>query len=115
MIKKSLEVLYKQQYNRNLYIYQYDFHDISSENYWKQFEVPYRELNTYGLLELLKKVRRDWSEISDTDNDNYSEKLTNIIIALKSELATREHIPNKKERDKIRKEKFIDKKNGYSK
>ena len=64
---------------------------------------------------MLNVARKNISQINErTSEDTFlveKEKLNKIISALKTELATREHIPNKLERKAIRQQKMIDKKN----
>lgn len=116
VVRKTLSDLQKQQYGENP-INSFDLgldsvlEDMESDSYWKYFQVDYSQLETIGLMGLLNVARKDLDQIKDTGRTNYISRLVKIIKALKEELATREHIPNKKEREEIRKQKFKDKKN----
>jgi hypothetical protein len=116
IVRKSLADLYKQQYGENpsnSFELGLDsvLDDMQSDSYWKGFQVDYSQLETKGLMGLLHSARKDLDQIKDTGHTDYIESLIKIITALKAELATREHIPNKKEREVIRQQKFKDKKN----
>ncbi len=114
MSKKTLIQLYKQQYGYIPMLIKYDSidQDINREEYWQLLEVSYKDLITRDLLKILHVARKDKSQISDMGDlpEQYNERFEKIINAVKNELATREHIPNKKERDAIRIQKIIDKK-----
>jgi len=115
IIRKSLIDLYKQQYGENpLNSFELGLDsvidDMHNDSYWKGFQVDYPQLETKDLLGLLNSARKDLNQIKDTSHLNYIKNLTKIITALKSELATREHVSNKKEREEIRKQKMFSKK-----
>lgn len=112
---ETLTNAYKKQYGSTPYYLRYDMvtEDMVKEDYWNKFRVNYKEVITTDLLKLLNWARKDKSQISNKGNEWEwaREELSKIITALKTVLATREHVPNKKEREEIRKQKMIDKKN----
>ncbi len=69
----------------------------------KDFQIDYRVCKTQELLNLLHSARG--IENSESLDEEERKELSKIINALKTELATREHLPNKLERKKIRQEK----------
>jgi hypothetical protein len=78
---------------------------------FKEYEFQYSETSTKDLLITLNIVRADLTALSQYEHDDINDdevkfKLTKIYDALKAELATREHVPNKKECKKARQEKF---------
>ena len=62
------------------------------------------EMNTRELLALYRRTRNDLS-YSDMYEEEHIEEVEKEITAMKKELNTREHIPNKAEAKKIRQEK----------
>lgn len=72
------------------------------------YEYEYSKATTNQLLITLHSVRAVISMNSDIEPDEHPnmQKLYKIYDALKDELATREHVPNKEQRKKIRQEKF---------
>ncbi len=75
-----------------------------------EFQFNYKTAGTYVLLKTLSRVRvlvcgLSRSELLKEVLSEYIDSLKKIHMALKKELATREHVPNKKERKVIRQNK----------
>jgi len=104
---KTIKELQIEQYGREI---NYSNHnqnvdeDLSDENFWLHFNIDYKQCKTTDLLSLLKTLRVYQSRDKNFNN-KHQEKLLKIIKPIKTELSTREHIPNKKERKEIRKKK----------
>ena len=64
----------------------------------------FNEMNTRELLALYRRTRNDLS-YSDMYEEEHIEEMEQEVAAMKRELNTREHIPNKAEAKKIRQEK----------
>lgn len=62
------------------------------------------KMNTRELLALYRRTKQHLS-FGDMFEDEYIEEIEKEISAMKKELKTREHIPNKAEAKKIRQEK----------
>ena len=80
------------------------WHGLRDGDYWLYYQFDYKLASTRLLLKLLRELSGRGYNYSHYDVD-YS-KYIKIANGLKKILNTREHIPNKKERDIIRKEKF---------
>ena len=76
-----------------------------------------KELDTKTLLSYLDSCRRLGGSFNPYYDSGYSPKDSPVFTyeQIKEELATREHIPNKQERRKIRQEKFKNKKQNKEK
>ena len=91
-------------------VYYVDSDDLS------QFDLPFDECRTPGLLELLKSARARHGKMGTKvlhlkeeiiELEGSMNELSNIIHRLKAELSTREHVPNKAERKVIRQKKAV--------
>lgn len=98
---------------KNLLELQYGYNEYGTR-YWKcgngefsEFDVPYGECRTQGLLELLNLARSKQGKLEKERLElvKKQEELRGIMHRLKTELATREHIPNKQEKKEIRRKK----------
>jgi hypothetical protein len=85
---------------------------MNNINMFKRYEKHYPNVSTIELLNMLDSLRRIRYSDYDYETDTHINiiKTTKIINALKRELSKREHIPNKKERNIIRKNKYNEKK-----
>lgn len=74
---------------------------------YSEYYIPYNECRTPGLLALLQSARAKHSELGNRIAElvKKQEELNGIMHRLKTELATREHIPNKQEKKEIRRKK----------
>jgi hypothetical protein len=74
--------------------------DLSDKDFWLYFNIDYKQCKTKELLSLLK-ILRVYQSRDKEFNNKHQEDLLKIINPIKSELSTREHIPNKKERKEL--------------
>lgn len=106
-MKKTIIDLQKEQYGEPIAWYRVGdtFYDtICDCNYFKYFDINYQLLNTRDLLKCLHILRLDYNKDKNHLN-RFETEFLKRIIAIKRELSTREHIPNKKERKEIRQKK----------
>lgn len=111
-MKKTIRELQMEQYGREIKwsnIGQNIYEDLADDNFWLYFNIDYKKCQTTDLLSLLQTIRVYQSRTIATEDKDFwfqnLDKFLKISIAIKAELLTRKHIPNKKERDEIRKEK----------
>lgn len=83
------------------------YDDSYEREHLKLYEYDYSKARTIDLLKTLNVLRCYFSRCGEGEfDDDFRKKLSKMYDALKKELSTREHIPNKQERKKIRQEKF---------
>ena len=102
---KTIKELQIEQYGREITWWSYGQNvdkDMSKKDFWLYFNIDYKQCKTLELLSLLNSLRVYQSRYFSLHLTT-NERLSKIAKALKAELATREHIPNKKERKIIRK------------
>lgn len=98
----------EEEYSRMMdFIDNISYDDSHEREHLKLCEYNYSEAKTIDLLRTLNVVRSYFSKCGEGEFDeDFRNKVYKMYDALKQELSTREHIPNKLERKKIRQEKF---------
>ena len=102
---KTIKQLQIEQYGREIKSWSYGQNvneDMSEKDFWLYFNIDYKQCKTLELLSLLNTLRVYQSRYFSLHLIT-NERLYKIEKAIKGELATREHIPNKVERKIIRK------------
>ena len=77
---------------------------VHSQKNNQMVQTEYKKMNTRHLLDKYRFTKLNLS-FSDMYEEEYIEEIEKEIAAMKKELNTREHIPNKAEAKKIRQEK----------
>lgn len=97
---KTIKELQIEQYGKEITWLSYNIiNEVKYGDFWLYFNINYKECYTIDLLSLLQTLRVFELDVNDI------EKYYSVFNAIKNELSTREHIPNKKERKQIRKDK----------
>jgi len=98
---KTISELQIEQYGKEIVweSYRYNiFEYITDKNFWTYFNIDYKQCKTKELLSLLQTLRVYESRCGNVN------RWLKTCNAIKNELSNREHMPNKKERKEIRKE-----------